>query len=485
MNRHRKCNNQANQCNQSILDCLKTTMEMSRYFYNPNSRKPKSTLMHSGYANSYTNHNYFSYVGTVPMLILLPETDGVYRCDISFNMKAIICSHHMYTSKLQFINHLISTISKSTIKQSTFNKTVSYLQNGLCKTCAFILTPQLESIYANIFFNSENFNFYLKLQLFAMYIIECMKYYPLAKYVIFYSTDPVFILRIACKLLNIVHIYHQHKQNAKLLFKICHLLWTQIVRNFYTYLKYYKCIPYIDQNKNNKSQFTELQWDILVRDINLYHMKRISIAMEPFFKFILHWTLIDLQKYWLFSKSDGKDDGLFIVLNVFIQCGIICDCDYVGTFSEQWMKELINIRFQNRKLHAIGVERGYKQYTMFWKNQVLLMRKTIVIPSNPPLNWPDFKKLFDSMIHHIGCLYETGKVARENSFVLLKLLYDRNQWDIKDCLCLWQKCDKKKRNQKLFKCSGCKMAKYCSRKCQKKDWNKGLHSVICKRYKAY
>lgn len=46
--------------------------------------------------------------------------------------------------------------------------------------------------------------------------------------------------------------------------------------------------------------------------------------------------------------------------------------------------------------------------------------------------------------------------------------------------CQWYKCKKRKRDDSEWKkCSGCRIAYYCCRKCQKLDWNRGHHKRIC------
>ena len=47
--------------------------------------------------------------------------------------------------------------------------------------------------------------------------------------------------------------------------------------------------------------------------------------------------------------------------------------------------------------------------------------------------------------------------------------------------CSWKYCRKnnfKENKYKFRKCKGC-YCRYCNRKCQKLDWNKGCHKEIC------
>eukprot|EP01084_Bolivina_argentea_P051391 94530_1 len=54
--------------------------------------------------------------------------------------------------------------------------------------------------------------------------------------------------------------------------------------------------------------------------------------------------------------------------------------------------------------------------------------------------------------------------------------------------CQWRKCEKRKVDMKQKcsvkmwkKCKGCKVVRYCSKHCQKLDWNKGSHKEVCKK----
>lgn len=50
--------------------------------------------------------------------------------------------------------------------------------------------------------------------------------------------------------------------------------------------------------------------------------------------------------------------------------------------------------------------------------------------------------------------------------------------------CFWIKCKNvEKEGQKFLVCSSCRIARYCSKKCQKKDWKKGEHKIVCSHLK--
>ena len=62
-------------------------------------------------------------------------------------------------------------------------------------------------------------------------------------------------------------------------------------------------------------------------------------------------------------------------------------------------------------------------------------------------------------------------------------LFEQNKLAVSECArCNY--CDSKKKQEKAMKmkrCKKCKLAWYCSRKCQKRDWNLGNHKIICKK----
>eukprot|EP01084_Bolivina_argentea_P163157 283873_1 len=53
-----------------------------------------------------------------------------------------------------------------------------------------------------------------------------------------------------------------------------------------------------------------------------------------------------------------------------------------------------------------------------------------------------------------------------------------------DVLCNNRKCKNGKQTMKWYKCGQCKMVYYCSRHCQKKDWNRFNHRMLCNRHYA-
>ena len=51
--------------------------------------------------------------------------------------------------------------------------------------------------------------------------------------------------------------------------------------------------------------------------------------------------------------------------------------------------------------------------------------------------------------------------------------------------CLWKECKNRAKDmesERLRKCDGCRVARYCSKSCQKKDWVLGDHKYICHKF---
>ena len=51
--------------------------------------------------------------------------------------------------------------------------------------------------------------------------------------------------------------------------------------------------------------------------------------------------------------------------------------------------------------------------------------------------------------------------------------------------CLWRKCDKQAKDfetGRLHKCKRCRVARYCSKSCQKRDWKYGYHKELCDKF---
>ena len=60
-------------------------------------------------------------------------------------------------------------------------------------------------------------------------------------------------------------------------------------------------------------------------------------------------------------------------------------------------------------------------------------------------------------------------------------------WEMKkrEMNCMWYKCDNQAKDLvKLYKCKRCRVARYCSKSCQKRDWKNGNHKELCDKFVA-
>eukprot|EP01083_Nonionella_stella_P262591 892742_1 len=241
----------------------------------------------------------------------------------------------------------------------------------------------------------------------------------------------------------------------------CRILWVQIVRNFFNFVKHHTV------NHPSSEQIFKCTLYGLLGAINT-DLTNVSIAMKPYFVFLLEWIHKDLNEYWLFTN--GKSE-LYYVLNVFVQLGIIFKCDPEDEMSEKWMKQLLKMKFKWKQIFTRS--RKTKEDRDAVESMGRLCR---------PKGHFDFEEAFAQMIEDITGWYGTGKLAREISVYTLELMYVRNRHNNANAICFWERCKNRKINTTLYKCSKCRVAKYCSKKCQKKDWNKGMHGSVCTLY---
>ena len=73
-------------------------------------------------------------------------------------------------------------------------------------------------------------------------------------------------------------------------------------------------------------------------------------------------------------------------------------------------------------------------------------------------------------------------VGRERRDIIKRTILKAKDETEKSMKCLWIECDKSAKDLedgKLQKCSRCRVARYCSKECQKRDWKYGQHKEIC------
>eukprot|EP01084_Bolivina_argentea_P316492 548631_1 len=400
MHRSRECTNPKNQ---EIGDYLNSIIERKFWVHFDNP----------GLMNKTSESKPSQYATMSSIIVLLKDNDdGTHRCKSSLNMdENSKCSHNLYNNKVKYVKYLIASISTS-LNMSEFAKRVKLMQKGLCKNCAFIMSPHIYELCKYVYSQqTSTVDYNQKILLIGMYIIECMQYHPLAKYLLSICENSAFVLQTACELLKMIHMYQKSYWNADIVYCICYLLWMQITRNFYEFLMHYI------QKQN-------------IKTCELY------IQMKPYFEFVLEWIYTDLKNYWM--SQYGSQHGLFAVLNVFVQFCIVVKCDPNDIICEKWMKELLNLKLKWRKL-TFTQRKTKEKYEIFCS-----------LSPMPAHGNGDFNKSIASVIDYIGIWYETAKISRFNSLMILELIHLRAERIIMNSGCLWEKCKKKQSNTKLF-----------------------------------
>eukprot|EP01084_Bolivina_argentea_P054102 99235_1 len=76
---------------------------------------------------------------------------------------------------------------------------------------------------------------------------------------------------------------------------------------------------------------------------------------------------------------------------------------------------------------------------------------------------------------------------RSSTYYALKKHMKQYQTICKENMkCHWNLCAKKRKNVvKLYKCKKCQVSRYCSKRCQKLDWKKGYHKLLCTKLQYY
>ncbi|KIX95449.1 uncharacterized protein Z520_08966 [Fonsecaea multimorphosa CBS 102226] len=109
---------------------------------------------------------------------------------------------------------------------------------------------------------------------------------------------------------------------------------------------------------------------------------------------------------------------------------------------------------------------GYKPDVPVWTS---IAKHCVRVAISPCYAVPLVEKIFDD---------ETTEQENEQTADLVTKadLYTKRQ----GC---WGCNEHVSEHQKLLKCGGCKVARYCSKECQVKDWKQGQHKVVCKAIK--
>eukprot|EP01084_Bolivina_argentea_P077082 139757_1 len=218
--------------------------------------------------------------------------------------------------------------------------------------------------------------------------------------------------------------------------------------------------------------------------------------------------LTELCKFHRESKIDEKWDAIIfkITFDAFTNCFIL--------ILKHWSKGnyLLRkyIRTQDEITHALFL--ATSEIINHFINQLHNCNRDIYLlkkcnDRNENLKVIDSKLIlplitFWQLLHHNKCRFgEWSYNSKLHQYLLLKhkdglkhfininckytkINEKKLKW--KYVTCQWYKCNnskinliKRNKTKKWKKCSGCLLARYCSKKCQKLDWNKGFHKRLC------
>ena len=102
-------------------------------------------------------------------------------------------------------------------------------------------------------------------------------------------------------------------------------------------------------------------------------------------------------------------------------------------------------------------------------------------PFDPEMSDTDFQKLI--VPYSLKMLLNEQNIDR--SYITIDEL-GKGVWHDKwmRMRCQNAGCDKQRLDDKLYKCKKCRVVRYCSRRCQKVDWNQHNHKLYCKKIRA-
>eukprot|EP01083_Nonionella_stella_P148558 470509_1 len=177
--------------------------------------------------------------------------------------------------------------------------------------------------------------------------------------------------------------------------------------------------------------------------------------------YVIQWMVFILEQlvFRVFKQKEREAFGNSVMIN-FVH--LICYAFYYLVKYPEWKKKL----FGNSRTNRFKISGWFEALESLWK---------------------DFdsreKDDMDPVSFYVLC---TLICLQNDEFVVMKhkeikrlsTMLFRVKWYEMEChnVC----CDKRRFNvNEFYKCEGCKVARYCSKRCQKKDWNLYNHESVC------
>eukprot|EP01084_Bolivina_argentea_P038370 70939_1 len=352
------------------------------------------------------------------------------------------CAHHKYVSTKSFISHIqrLASQLKYLIKKEKEKQGLHILDtintltgDGCCKQCCLEI------------------------------ILTIAKMMPITDYITFVDCDNEYDLLILAKICFANCLQHLHIADL-ILNKSS--LWIQLLKTLEISLEAvethckYNC-ELMKHRQLNNSELICLQG---VYSRLLFQLSQIIKNISLFKEY--HWKCIvsDRCKYidsWLKFVQRQLDYSLFSEKEVIksgypcISCFVILICfalKYIKTDTEKY--EVICEWFSNlRGKIIVDCMRNANI-----KKELMMKQKFIFLSDSEYVR--TCFKLFHSF---------SGEVYRQ-------------KWNAMQCQNM--KCNRIRKNEKFKKCKLCRVARYCSKKCQKYNWNKQNHKLHCRKLKT-
>eukprot|EP01084_Bolivina_argentea_P138347 243583_1 len=348
-----------------------------------------------------------------------------------------VCGHHQYVSIKSYMSHIqhLITQQKSTDDSRMVDNISQNIHDligvGCCKQCSLYIALKLKQMlpgtkhnlgtYANEKYYSLTVHFeadHEEIQMASNYFINCLQYFQIADLIFNKSTLWIHLLMVLQIYIRTVERYCEFEMKRK-----------QAGEPKCFDLKHvYKgicCLLF--QIIRNISLYQEFHWKCIVSDRFKY--------IETWQKFVQNQL-----NHKLFSEGKVAGWGMPCIRCFFI---LICYAlKYMKHSSSNYKR--IHLWFSHLKQNII-----FDSISMMQKFSLLLDSEY----AGELLKW------FDGFAKQV-C---------------------QKKWNTMQCQngkCNRKRCDRK--NRKFYKCKMCRIARYCSKKCQKYDWNKGHHKLYCK-----
>eukprot|EP01084_Bolivina_argentea_P038371 70940_1 len=379
------------------------------------------------------------------------------------------CAHHKYVSTKSFISHIQRLVSqfkylnmkkekgeRVKIKSSHILDTISTLiEDGCCKQCCLEIILKIPQIMSTVkhhcrtdakkkyyitFVNCDNE--YDLLILAKICFANCLQHLHIADLILNKSSLWIQLLKILE--INLQTVETHCKYNCELMKR--HQL--NDLELIYLQGAYVRLLSLLCQIIKNISLFKEYHWKCIVSDRCKY--------IDSWLKFVQRQL-----DYSLFAEKEIVKCGYPCITG---SCFVILICfalKYIQTDTEKYKvihKWFSDIRRNNIFEYMMdgNMYIESKQYGLIMRQQFIFLSDSEYVRT--------CLKLFHSLSREV-------------------YLEKWNGMQCQNMKCSRRRNVRKNAKFKFKKCKLCRVARYCSKKCQKYDWNKQDHKLYCRKLK--